>query len=121
MVSLSQAKTAFVQVGWRLDHTSKSEGRITSHYFARFETVSGTRKQVRVRVSDHHLGETVYGQPQGQNLDLDLVVSDFDAAATGADFVEIASNRDAYADYGVTGIAPSTDPDEWAEALQAQQ
>lgn len=88
MKPLVHYKSAFLKDGWRLSHTSRNKGKITSYYFE--------KQRKRVRVSDHDLGVTVYGEPQGQNLTFNFVLGDegpFDDNITG-DHLIMAVNDD---------------------------
>lgn len=53
--------------GFELTHRSRKDGRISSYYF---ENTDG----YKIRVSDHELGETIYGERQGGWLDLNILV-----------------------------------------------
>lgn len=116
MPTFAQIKSAFYNDGWALRREANG-----SLYFHRFEGNTLPRKEVHVRISDHALGSTVYGEDQGLWLALDIILSDFDDNVTAQDFIEIANNRDVYHEFGVLGIAPSTDPEDWSEALEAAE
>lgn len=105
-MNLTETKSAFIKAGYKLDHTSKSDGKVSSYYFER----SGKK----IRVSNHELGHTVYGERQGLWLDMDFNITDFDASLTPAELVDVVeSGDDEKADLIMKGYSPRDA--EWSE------
>ena len=115
MTDFTAIKAAFAAAGWTLDHVSAKNGEETSVYFTRFIGEFGvSRRQERVRVSDHALGVTVYGEEQGQNLDANFILSDYYDDTPASDFVVMAEDADTR-EVGARGVTPSMP--EWADEL----
>lgn len=58
----AQVAKALKDRGWTIRHRSKTGGRITSIYARPAGDRAGSRE---IRVADHPLGSTVYGETQG--------------------------------------------------------
>lgn len=118
MTDFTDIKAAFIEAGWTIDHVSADEdGTERSVYFTRFNCAglrSAFDKPDRVRVSDHHLGCTVWGEAQGQNLTADFVLSDYYDDTPASDFATMAEDDDTR-EVGARGITPSMD--EWEDEL----
>ena len=93
-VTPAKIKNKLVNQGWKVTHESKDKGKIKSVYLtpprARGKQVPSFAKQIRV--SDHELGTTVYGEPQGKNfynnivIDPDLSLEDHIQAVINDDY-----------------------------------
>lgn len=118
MTNFNDIKTAFIEAGWTLDHVSKKDGIETSLYFTRWDRSGSRWKEERVRISDHRLGVTIYGEEQGQNLDADFCLGDYFDDTPAQDFVIMAENED-HREVGARGITPSMDG--WGEELAEVQ
>src|SRR5690606_18532194 len=115
MPTFSEIKAVFAGTAWTLDHESKDDdGTVRSVYFSRTLQVFPKRIEERIRISDHHLGCTVYGEPQGQNLNADFVLTDFDENTPAEDFVKLAENEDMIT-MAARGYTPSMP--EWSDAV----
>lgn len=117
MTDFRKIKTAFADAGWTLVHTSKANGRVSSVYFERARSNRAFDTD-RIRVSDHHLGCTVHGEPQGGNLTADFVLSDFADDTPATDF-PIMAEDDCTIEVAANGYTPS-DP-EWAAELAEER
>jgi hypothetical protein len=117
MPSMIQIKNALLKDGWKLDHTSKADGRVSSYYFRKAEVIDARVKQTIIRVSDHDLGCNQWGEQQGSNFDLDWNVNDYDDAVPVSEFVEMARHP-AVAMELDAGYTPMDDPEEWAAKLE---
>lgn len=71
MTTLIKLRNRLINDGWTVRHTSKRDGRITSIYLFPAGDPHGKDE---IRVSDHELGTTVYGEAQGGRWAVDLVV-----------------------------------------------
>lgn len=69
-MKLSSLQRYLLDDGWKETHRSKHAGKISSIYFAK--RISG--KERTIRISDHELGYTVYGEQQGGHWDADIVI-----------------------------------------------
>lgn len=108
MTAIIEIAEAFVATGdWHIRHRSAdADGTTRSIYVMWQAIVDGRLKEREVRVSDHHLGITVYGEEQGQWLDADFVVTDFPEDTPATDFVVMA--RDMYTiEIAAQGYTPS--------------
>lgn len=115
MTDFTAIKEAFIKAGWALDHVSKDEdGSERSVYFIRHKGGDVFAPVERIRISDHHLGTTIYGQEQGQNLDANFVLDDYYDDTPAEDFVAMAADEDTR-EVGARGITPSMD--EWESEL----
>lgn len=116
MTDFTAIKEAFTTSGWRLDHVSKDEdGTERSVYFERSKNGDVFGPKERVRISDHRLGVTVYGEDQGRNLDADFCLDDYYDDTPASDFVVMAEDADTR-EVGARGITPSMD--EWTDELE---
>lgn len=116
MADFTEIKKAFTEAGWRLDHVSRDDdGTERSIYFERVKQMAPRYVTERVRVSDHRLGVTVYGEEQGKNLDADFCLEDYYDDTPASDFVVMAEDDDTR-EVGTRGITPSME--EWADELE---
>src|SRR5690606_11138267 len=107
MTDFTAIKQAFQAAGWTLDHVSKDEdGTERSVYFMRHKGGDVFAPVERVRISDHKLGVTIYGEEQGKNLDADFCLDDYYDDTPATDFV-IMSEDDDTREVGARGLTPS--------------
>lgn len=118
MTTFNEAKEAFLADGWTLRHTSMRDGKVSSLYFEKSKTGALTadpRKMIQVRISDHFLGTTVYGEVQGAHLDFDFNLGDTIADDVPAKMLIEATKDDDIYEILNRGYSPSDL--EWEDEL----
>lgn len=92
MTTLLKLKNEAVRQGYKLRHTSRIAGRVSSYYL--------TRGGETLRISDHRLGQNAYGQDQGGWVSKDVILDD---VPCGEDFKHALRDEE-YFDAYCSGI-----------------
>lgn len=102
MMTLQKMGNELKRQGWKLDRVSKNRntGRQSSLYF--------TKNNKRVRVSDHELGYTVYGERQYGRQDAEIIIQ---PGLSLIDHVHALNNEDY--NNGTDGFSQGYSYDEW--------
>jgi hypothetical protein len=72
MTTLIEFRNALTVAGWAIRHQSKKDGRITSAYLYRRDDGLGEEREIRI--ADHALGSTAFGEKQGGRWAVDIIV-----------------------------------------------